>query len=834
MTQGLRQRFEMLLRHLPEWENPESRHVLLRGILREREVWDYLQTKGSVAVSAGMLLDVCEERDLEALCVVLDGLREIAKIDPEGSKEIEFLRGQFCGRGAARRRGVWEGVPYKGLNYFDKDDSPIFFGREAALQQLVQALNKEQGRRFAVVMGASGSGKSSLVRAGLWAGLEKGEMAEMAGSRQWLISAMTPTDAADGEPKSALRAGALEALRKHGAFQARCDWKSEFKTLGGAGIVAVAQRVLAGAPAEACWLVILDQMEELFAQGSSGTAFLDELIEATHAPTRLRVVATLRADFYQHCHGHPALLRLLNRDGGTFHLGAPDRRGLEQMVSGPLTQVEAKPAWVLDDELPAAIAADAERHAGGLALMAFALRELYEACREARRMDLATYRSEEFGGLGGVIARRAEKTMEPLGESGAAALGRVFARLVRVNEGAATRRRERRSAWVDDAEALKVVDAFERARLLVADRGAESGDRVVEVAHEALLREWPRLARWIEERKEAFALQERVRTEAQAWANSGGNWRLRRPWPADLIEEYRKRLETAGLLGSLLEDDAAALLLTPEVEWLLREVAQPETGALRRWEIGKRLAEIGDPRPGVGVKDGVPDILWRPISGGTVEIEKRGSVRVEPFQMAAYPITIAQFRAFVDAPDGYGWERWWKDLEKKDGLDQAWQSAPGNHPVTDVNWYDAAAFCRWLSEKLGKDVRLPDEQEWQQAAQSERVGFAYPWGPDWREGHANTAEADIKRTTAVGMFPQGDSLQQVSDLAGNVWEWCRNEYEAGQESRVLRGGSWGYDRDLARAGFRYYYPPHYRSFYIGFRVVVLSPIRNAGRGTAGH
>jgi len=151
-----------------------------------------------------------------------------------------------------------------------------------------------------------------------------------------------------------------------------------------------------------------------------------------------------------------------------------------------------------------------ERHPGGLALMAFALRELYNACRESRRIDLATYRSEEFGGLGGVIARRAEATMASLGKEGHPALTRVFARLVRVSEDAPTRRRERRSTWADDEEALKVIEVFQEARLLVADRGVDSDDPMIEVAHEALLREWPKLANWIEERKHAFVLQERA------------------------------------------------------------------------------------------------------------------------------------------------------------------------------------------------------------------------------------------------------------------------------------------------------------------------------------
>ena len=107
-----------------------------------------------------------------------------------------------------------------------------------------------------------------------------------------------------------------------------------------------------------------------------------------------------------------------------------------------------------------------------------------------------------------------------------------------------------------------------------------------------------------------------------------------------------------------------------------------------------------------------------------------------------------------------------------------------------------------------------------------------PVGPEWREGAANTNESEIRRTTAVGMYPQGDSLQGVSDLAGNVWEWCRNEYEkpertqpGGTESRVLRGGSWYFIREYARAGYRYYSHPGDRISNLGFRVVCSSPIR---------
>jgi formylglycine-generating enzyme required for sulfatase activity len=199
----------------------------------------------------------------------------------------------------------------------------------------------------------------------------------------------------------------------------------------------------------------------------------------------------------------------------------------------------------------------------------------------------------------------------------------------------------------------------------------------------------------------------------------------------------------------------------------------------------------------VGVIAGVPDILWRPVPGGTVEIERYGerysTFQVQPFRMAAFPVTFAQFRAFLDAKDGYANKRWWEDLKHED-RDPAWESKLWNHPVTNVSWFDATAFCRWLSAQLDLGVRLPDDQEWQQAAQSAK-GYAYPWGPEWLDGRANTDESDLKHLTAVGMFPHGDSLQKVSDLSGNVFDWCRNEDEeldrakpGGEQSRVLRGG----------------------------------------------
>jgi len=154
-----------------------------------------------------------------------------------------------------------------------------------------------------------------------------------------------------------------------------------------------------------------------------------------------------------------------------------------------------------------------------------------------------------------------------------------------------------------------------------------------------------------------------------------------------------------------------------------------------------------------------------------------------------------------------------------------------------VSWYESVAFCRWLSHRLGFDVRLPTEQQWERAARGTE-GAIYPWGDEYRAGRANCNEVlsqveggtYLGHTTAVGIYPF-PSAEGVYDLAGNVWEWCLNEYArperidiAGEASRVLRGGSWNSDTEYLRAANRYYgYVPGNRNYFIGFRVCRGSP-----------
>jgi formylglycine-generating enzyme required for sulfatase activity len=275
----------------------------------------------------------------------------------------------------------------------------------------------------------------------------------------------------------------------------------------------------------------------------------------------------------------------------------------------------------------------------------------------------------------------------------------------------------------------------------------------------------------------------------------------------------------------------------------LRLLTDLEFGPEQRLIAGMALSTLGDPRPGVGLRpDGVPDIDWVevPDDGEFIYGEGEGQrqLRLPPFKISRYPITCRQFQAFVDAPDGFSNPRWWEGLSA--GAEH--RQRPGeqrfqfwNHPRERVSWYDAVAFCRWLSARLGIEVRLPKEEEWEKAARG-RDGRIYPWGNDYIAGYANIDETYdkigpyyLQTTSAVGMYPQGRSPYGLMDMSGNVWGWCLNEYEnptntqlSGKALRVVRGGAWDSVRILARAVVRFGGNPDGRYDFIGFRLVRAS------------
>ena len=144
------------------------------------------------------------------------------------------------------------------------------------------------------------------------------------------------------------------------------------------------------------------------------------------------------------------------------------------------------------------------------------------------------------------------------------------------------------------------------------------------------------------------------------------------------------------------------------------------------------------------------------------------------------------------------------------------------------------AMSGWLSHRLGYQIGLPTEWQWQQAATGEdpEKDHVYPWGKEWDNCRTNTRESELGCTTAVGMYPHGASPVGALDMAGNVWEFCLNEFDwprqtlvMGKVNRVLRGGSFNDGPDLTRAADRYDIHPSLRNLIVGFRVSCASPHR---------
>lgn len=276
----------------------------------------------------------------------------------------------------------------------------------------------------------------------------------------------------------------------------------------------------------------------------------------------------------------------------------------------------------------------------------------------------------------------------------------------------------------------------------------------------------------------------------------------------------------------------------PDIALLQDALDDEKTEPPRRAEIGDELANLKDPRRGVGLNsNGLPDIVWQKVPEGPFLYQDGKKLELPTFWMGAYTITNAQYQAFVD-DGGYRDERWWDGLAQRfeDPEESRWPHL--NQPRTNVSWYEAVAFCRWLSERSAYEVCLPTEEQWEKAARGED-GRVYPWGNEYRSGYANVDETEnkdgpwyLERPTAVGMYPQNTSPYGVVDMAGNVWEWCRNEYEnpervqdEGDARRVLRGGSWLYSPDNARASYRDgdRGRPGSRSAAAGFVCVVRPP-----------
>jgi formylglycine-generating enzyme required for sulfatase activity len=267
-----------------------------------------------------------------------------------------------------------------------------------------------------------------------------------------------------------------------------------------------------------------------------------------------------------------------------------------------------------------------------------------------------------------------------------------------------------------------------------------------------------------------------------------------------------------------------------------------------RVRAGHALGRLGDTRPGVCTLE--PD--WCKVPAGVFLLgsddadelasddeKPQKRVALPAFRIARYPVTNAQWRLFMD-DGGYDSQGWWSKAGWQAKQKENWSrprywdnlrfNGP-NQPVVGISWYEATAYCRWLSSKLGYTVRLPSEAEWEKAARGSD-GRVYPWGNAWDAARANTR---IGATTPVGCYLAGASFCDALDMSGNVWEWTMTpwvdsykqsdgtaiELSVG-ERFVFRGGSWALNPQFARCASRLYYPPADWLNSLGLRVCAPS------------
>jgi WD40 repeat protein len=396
--------------------------------------------------------------------------------------------------------------PYKGLAAFSQHDAPDFFGRADEIERLVLMVGEN---RLSAVVGPSGSGKSSLTLAGLLPALSAGAIP---GSEAWISVRAVPGGYPFDELAIALSALSSEPLSALSAELGADDGK---------GLLRIVKRT--GQELQGELVIVIDQYEELFTLVGDDAVrdqFATALITAANDPaSRVRIVLTLRADFFHQVLTQPVLGPIIGR----VHLAlAPlDADGIRLAIVEPA----ARAGLEFEPGLPERIVADLKDQPGSLPLLQFTLDRLAVAATEG---FIADGQYTELGGVKGALAERAETIFQGLTDNQKKAVQQTFTRLLSVSDEADDVRRRVRMTELESlglaaADLGAVIDNFGKERLLTFDIDPITRGATVEVAHEALLREWPTLRGWVDSRRESLVLQRRFQLALGEWEESDRN-----------------------------------------------------------------------------------------------------------------------------------------------------------------------------------------------------------------------------------------------------------------------------------------------------------------------
>jgi formylglycine-generating enzyme required for sulfatase activity len=771
--------------------------------------------------------------------------------------------------------------PYPGLDAFDEHSAGIFFGREADIMSGIRDLRQMRHRgspRVMVIQAASGAGKSSFLRAGLWPKLSRTAEFVPLGIVRPARGVMTGPQGLgkgleDWFERHRIRrsAGSINAKLMAGDASAGAARLAAIMSEA-AGIIAKARSLAAEdarSPARLSVLIAIDQGEELFAaeDAAESERFIDMLGHVlAHPPEGLDpfAVITIRADSVD-----PLLQRVPQ-----LGLDAPHTRLLPSLSPSAYRDVIARPAAVyarrvtrldIEPELVEVLVAKAQG-ADALPLLAFTLQRMFDLFHKEQRLTLADY--EAMGGIEGSIDRALAEAQKVAGAAGSQDnLRRLLI------PGLAT--------WDPVANAAKRIVAQEAelmsgdrtalaplAEALVTKRLLTRGAGTLEVAHEALLRR-PLIDDWLQEQKDALKLRDDVLREAKEWKGGGRHRR-------DLVRRG-DRLTSARRLAGRQDFKSALMPAAPylracrrsgrRVQVLVGSLAALVFGLLSLAAAGvldsnamkvqaRRLADLympavaGMPAPLTAEKEqslkeadtfqecwSCPEMVVVPAGEFMMGSNDDGRKDEKPVHKVTIstPLAVGRFEVTFDEWDGcvaHGGC-------PVEGVAFA-HFGRGRQPVVNVSWGDAKKYVDWLSKRTGKTYRLLTEAEWENAARA-RTTTRFSFGDDEKAlgEYAWFFPNSESRTHVVGgkkANPFG-----LHDMHGNVWEWVEDCYVPDYDGapsdgsaqttnndciRVLRGGGWNFGAVNLRSAQRHRQGQDNRSFNLGFRVARdLSPAR---------
>ena len=726
----------------------------------------------------------------------------------------------------------WDGTrpPYPGLLAFQEEDAVIFFGRDKEIREGQALLNRIQrfgGPRLILMLGPSGSGKSSLMQAGLLPRLKR--------DQRWVVidpfrPLKTPFDElATVLSKRFSQVPSAKGRRptKLAHVRDRIRGKNhDTKNSVNAFLELLKELREKNESRDATVLLTVDQCE-LLAIGANEDAdrflaFLRTILDRQES--RILMLATLRSDFLGSFQDHPAMRGLRVE---TFLVPQIGFEHFASMIEGPAKLVGLE----LSTGLVPAMVNDT-RTSDALPLLAFTLRELYEGYGQDKLLTLEAYR-DKLGKLDGCIGRAAEAVLraDSVSEESLSDLSTAFLAMVRINDNDQYTKQPAR--WSDlPASTHEVLERFITARLLISY--GDGKRRMLEVAHEALFRAWPRLGNWLKDNRAFLVWQQRLRGAVEQYEQhnrahdflyrrfpltEASEWLKRKPklFSPDerqfvLASQHRKRRERIAVTIAV----CTIVLLLGATMWFW------ET----RYNFEQAMLKAKSIFVSIHVK---PEMVS--VRAGTFhmgDLERFGEpwrnpvhqVSVRPFKLGKYEVTFDEYDRFAIAtgremPNDEGWGR-------------------GRRPVINVLWSDAWAYVEWLSTLTGTRYRLPTESEWEYAARS---GSKHEvWAGTSKESELDTYAVFANRS-ASGPLEVGSKQANafgIHDLSGNVWEWVEDCWHTtydhapqdgsalpgpvGCGHRTARGGSWNGISVNIMTSVRIGVETSFRNNDVGFRL----------------